>query len=58
MRHALARLAAALFSCTVLFAGAAVAQSFPTKPIRFVIPFPAGSATDGLAASSASAWAI
>jgi tripartite-type tricarboxylate transporter receptor subunit TctC len=28
---------------------AAVAQSWPAKPIRFIAPFPAGSATDGLA---------
>src|SRR5687768_16988765 len=29
-----------------LYATAAAAQSFPTKPVRYVIPFPAGSSND------------
>ena len=28
---------------------AARAQAFPAKPLRFVVPFPAGSATDNVA---------
>jgi tripartite-type tricarboxylate transporter receptor subunit TctC len=28
---------------------AARAETYPAKPIRFIVPFPAGSATDGLA---------
>ena len=33
----------------VLTASAAQAQSYPTKPIRAIVPFPAGSATDAMA---------
>lgn len=32
-----------------LFAGAALAQPYPNKPITFVVPFTGGSATDNLA---------
>ncbi|WP_205666197.1 Bug family tripartite tricarboxylate transporter substrate binding protein [Aquabacter cavernae] len=42
---------AALAGLALTLAGAApaFAQSYPTKPIRFVVPFAAGSATDTLA---------
>lgn len=40
------RLAAA--ACLTLAAGAAPAQSFPSKPIRIIVPFAAGGALDGL----------
>ena len=40
---AVASLAAALFA---LVAGAAVADDFPSQPIRFVVPFSAGGPTD------------
>jgi tripartite-type tricarboxylate transporter receptor subunit TctC len=42
---ALAGLAAGMSA----FGHSAVAQTFPTRPIRFVVPFAAGSATDTLA---------
>ncbi|MGH8674961.1 MAG: Bug family tripartite tricarboxylate transporter substrate binding protein, partial [Burkholderiales bacterium] len=39
MRHFLAGIAASLFTATA-------AAQYPAKPIRIVVPFPAGSATD------------
>ena len=41
--------AAAAATLTAGLPGAARAQAFPTKPLRFVVPFPAGSATDNVA---------
>src|SRR4029077_2902653 len=32
-----------------LFAAHAYAQPYPSKPIRFILPFPTGSATDQIA---------
>ena len=37
---------AALFAAALLATGAALAQGYPNKPIRAVVPFAAGSATD------------
>src|SRR5262245_5350915 len=42
----LRRLAVGVFA---VFSAAAAAQGFPQKSIRFVVPFPPGGATDGLA---------
>jgi tripartite-type tricarboxylate transporter receptor subunit TctC len=36
------------FCVAILFAGSAAAQAYPSKPIRLIIPFPAGGATDVL----------
>lgn len=46
-RNLTASLAAA--ACAAALAGAAHAQDYPVKPIRIIVPFGAGSATDALA---------
>ncbi len=42
-------LVAILAAITTLGASPVYAQAFPNKPLRFVVPFPAGSATDNAA---------
>ena len=37
------------FLATLAFAGTAAAQSFPSKPIRFIVPFPPGGPVDAVA---------
>src|SRR4051812_34808258 len=40
------RLRTLLFTCAVAFASSAVAQGFPSKPLRLILPFPAGGSAD------------
>src|SRR3954470_469153 len=34
------------FVCSLLLSAAAAAQSWPQKPVKFIVPFPPGGATD------------
>jgi tripartite-type tricarboxylate transporter receptor subunit TctC len=47
-RPASSLLSAALFVAAFLMSGAVLAQDYPTKPIKLVIPFPAGGSSDGI----------
>jgi tripartite-type tricarboxylate transporter receptor subunit TctC len=40
------KIAAALCAAALLYAGAASAQAWPSKPIRLMVPFPPGGSTD------------
>ena len=38
--------AVAIFAVAALASGTAISQSFPNKPVRFVVAYPPGGATD------------
>jgi tripartite-type tricarboxylate transporter receptor subunit TctC len=44
-----ALLSRVLLAATIAFAGVAHAQNYPSKPIRLIVPYPAGGTTDALA---------
>jgi tripartite-type tricarboxylate transporter receptor subunit TctC len=50
LKRRAARLAAAVAALTLVagWSGQALAQAYPSKPLRFVVPFSAGSATDAV----------
>jgi tripartite-type tricarboxylate transporter receptor subunit TctC len=39
----------ALVTCNLFVGGAALAQDYPSKPIRWIVPYPAGGGADNLA---------
>ena len=48
LHHAFARLTAIMAAVTVL-CGPAVAQTYPSRPVTMIVPFPAGGPTDSVA---------
>jgi tripartite-type tricarboxylate transporter receptor subunit TctC len=38
-----------LFACVLVSSAAAFAQTYPSRPIRIIVPFPPGGVTDLLA---------
>lgn len=46
MINAISALRACVFGSVLIFAGSAVAQSYPSKPIQLIVPFSAGGPTD------------
>ena len=48
-RHVLAAVAAAALGLSGAFCGSATAQAFPSRPVRLIVPFPAGATPDVIA---------
>ena len=48
---------AAIAHCLFAFAPAALAQDYPTKPVRFIVPYPPGGGTDVIARIVQARWA-
>ena len=46
MANRLRRLPAGVAAVSFLFSGAALAQSYPVKPVRFIVPYAPGGSTD------------
>lgn len=54
--HTLRRFAtAAMLSCAALAGGTALAESYPDRPIKWIVPWPAGGTTDVIARNVAQA---
>src|SRR5688500_2190080 len=53
-KHGLGRLSAVVFVLSILNSGAALAQAYPAKLIRIVVPYPAGGGVDWIVRSLSS----
>jgi len=47
----------ALLVASLAFASQVLSQAFPSKPIRFIVGFPPGGATDAVTRAIAPKWA-
>src|SRR5690242_21683873 len=54
-RHSLTIAAVAALAATIGLSAPSAAQSYPDRPIRFFVPFPAGGSTDAVARAMAPA---